>query len=144
MVQNGPNGRKWSKWSKMVKNGGPDLKRAQRTGLSARRARRTKSRGLKGLQLEVGARRAPRLLVPDICHTHQRWCLWRKVCHVEKFLHIFGIFAVLLQNLFCRDLRAFAWRNTEPKSGEKWDSIWAGMLAVVPAFVHPQPSILAF
>ena len=63
MVQNGPNGRKWSKWSKMVKNGGPDLKRAQRTGLSARRARRTKSRGPKGLQLEVGARRAPRLLV---------------------------------------------------------------------------------
>ena len=33
-------------------------------GLSARRARRTKSRGPKGLHLEVGARRAPRLLVP--------------------------------------------------------------------------------
>ena len=31
-------------------------------GLSARRAWRTKSRGLKGLQLEVAARRAPRLL----------------------------------------------------------------------------------
>ena len=31
-------------------------------GLSARRAGRTKSRGLKGLQPEVGARRAPRLL----------------------------------------------------------------------------------
>ena len=28
-------------------------------GLSGRRARRTKSRGPKGLQLEVGARRAP-------------------------------------------------------------------------------------
>ena len=67
MVQNGPNGRKWSKWSKMVKNGGPDLKRARRTGLSARRAQRTKSRGPKGLQLEVGARRAPRLLVFNIC-----------------------------------------------------------------------------
>ena len=73
-VQNGlkssrmiQNGQKWSKWSKMVKNGGPDLKRAQRTGLGARRARRTKSRGPKGLQLEVGARRAPRLLVFDIC-----------------------------------------------------------------------------
>ena len=67
MVQNGPNGRKWSK---MVKNGGPDLKRAQRTGLSARRARRTKSSrpegpkaGPKGHYLEVGAGRAPRLLV---------------------------------------------------------------------------------
>ena len=54
----------------MVKNGGPDLKRAQRTGLSARRARRTKSSrpegpkaGPKGRYLEVGARRAPRLLV---------------------------------------------------------------------------------
>ena len=32
-------------------------------GLNARRARRTKSRGPKGLQLEVGARRAPRLIV---------------------------------------------------------------------------------
>ena len=31
--------------------------------LSAQRARRTKSRGPKGLQLEVGARRAPKLLV---------------------------------------------------------------------------------
>ena len=47
----------------MVKNGGPDLKRARHTGLSAPRARRTKSKGPKGLQLEVGARRAPRLLV---------------------------------------------------------------------------------
>ena len=56
-------GLKWSKMVKMVKNGGPELKRARRTGLSARRARRTKSRGPKGLQLEVGARRAPRLLV---------------------------------------------------------------------------------
>ena len=69
MVENGPNGRKWSKWLKMVKNGGPDLKQAQRTGLSARRARRTKSRGPKGLQIEVGARRAPRLLVYYIIHS---------------------------------------------------------------------------
>ena len=59
MVQMVENGQKWSKWSKMVKNGGIDLKRAQRTGLSARRARRTKSRGPKGLQLEVGPRRGP-------------------------------------------------------------------------------------
>ena len=72
MVENGPNGRKWSK---MLKNGGPDLKRAQRTGLSARRARRTKSSrpegpkaGPKGRYLEVGARRAPRLLVIHIIH----------------------------------------------------------------------------
>ena len=51
---------------KMVKNGGPDLKRAQRTGPRARRAQMTKSWGLKGLQLEeVRARRAPTLLVFD-------------------------------------------------------------------------------
>ena len=49
---------------------GPDLKGARRTGLSAQRARRTKSSrpegpkaGPKGRHLEVGARRAPRLLV---------------------------------------------------------------------------------
>ena len=43
---------------------GHDLKQAWRTGLSGRRARRTKSRGRKGLQLEVGAQRAPRPIVP--------------------------------------------------------------------------------
>ena len=32
-------------------------------GLSARRAQRAKSRGPKGLKLEVGAQRAPRFLV---------------------------------------------------------------------------------
>ena len=25
---------------------------------------------------------------PDICHRHHRRCLWRKICHVEKILHI--------------------------------------------------------
>ena len=42
-------------------------------GLSARRARRTKSRGPKGLHLEVGARRTPRLLFR---HNHD--CLNQK------------------------------------------------------------------
>ena len=42
---------------------GSDLQRARLTGMSARRVRRTKSKGPKGLQLEVGARKAPRLLV---------------------------------------------------------------------------------
>ena len=50
MVKNGN-----KKMVKIVKNGGPDLLRARRTGLSARRAQRTKSRGPKGLQLEVAA-----------------------------------------------------------------------------------------
>ena len=83
MVQNGPNGRKWSK---MVKNGGPDLKRAQRTGLSARRARRTKSSrpegpkaGPKGRYLEVGARRAPRLLVYYIYYLITRLSDYRSI-----------------------------------------------------------------
>ena len=57
MVKTVQNGQKWStlskvvkdgqnglKWSKIVQNGGLDLKRARRTGLSAQRARRTKSR----------------------------------------------------------------------------------------------------
>ena len=49
MVQNGPkwsqivqNGQKLSKLFKMVKNGGPDLKWAQHTGLSDQRAQTTK------------------------------------------------------------------------------------------------------
>ena len=58
----------------MVKNGGPDLKQARRTGLSAQRARRTKSRGLKNLQLEVGACRAPRLLVAYIVYIYFKRC----------------------------------------------------------------------
>ena len=37
----------------------PDFKQARRTDLSARRARRMKSRGPEGLQLEVGARYKP-------------------------------------------------------------------------------------
>ena len=63
MVQNDPNGRKWSKWSKMagLTLSGPNVP-----------ARKTKSRGPKGLHLEVGARRAPRLLVPDI-FLSQKW-----------------------------------------------------------------------
>ena len=48
------------KIQKIPKKGEPDLKRARPTGLSAPR---TKWRGPKGLQLEVGAQRAPRLLV---------------------------------------------------------------------------------
>ena len=48
MVKNSQNGLKWSKMVKMVQHGGPDLKRAQRPSLSARRAGRTKSRGPKG------------------------------------------------------------------------------------------------
>ena len=47
-------------------------------GLSARRAQRTKSRGPKGLQLEVGARRAPRLVAYIYC--------FQAVQHLDKSL----------------------------------------------------------
>ena len=76
MVQNGQNSQngqdcqKWSKRSKMVhigKNGQTQSKmvgRARHTSLSAQRARRTKSTGPKGLQLEIGPGGAPKLPVP--------------------------------------------------------------------------------
>ena len=50
--------------------------------LSARRTRRTISRGPKGLQLEVGARRAPRLLVH-----HNLQCLCARHSSEKSFLH---------------------------------------------------------
>ena len=75
MVKMVKNGQKWSKWSK---HGGLDLQRARRTGLSARRAQRTMSKGPKGLQFEVGAWRAPRLLVKS----YSKCELFAKcVCH---------------------------------------------------------------
>ena len=52
-------------------------------GLSAQRARRTKSGGPKGLQLEVGARRAPRLLVWNIVVIQASW----GVNTLEKLTH---------------------------------------------------------
>ena len=77
MVQNGPN---WANWSKMVKI--TDFFFGKMVSNRPKwKARRTKSRGLKGLQLEllveVGARRAPRLLVANkvghiLTKTHKR------------------------------------------------------------------------
>ena len=66
MFKNGQIGLKWSKMVKMVKKDGADLKQALRTGLSARKAGMTKSRGPKGLQLEVGPRRGPETFNPHI------------------------------------------------------------------------------
>ena len=66
IVKNGQNGQNGQKWLKVDKNGlrwSKMVKIVRQTGLSAQRARRTKSRGPKGLQLEVRVRRAPRLLV---------------------------------------------------------------------------------
>ena len=57
------------------KNGGPDLKLARCTGVSTRRAGRTKLRGPEGLQLEVGAKQAPRLPVNFKRNIHLDWLL---------------------------------------------------------------------
>ena len=54
-------------------------------GLSARRARRTKSRGPKGLQLEVGAQRAPRLLVSYKHHIILGWLV--DILSIYKMRH---------------------------------------------------------
>ena len=60
-------------------------------GLSGQRARRTKSRGPKGLQLENGAQKAPRLLVPIYLHLDlsARFCFKciLRLSLVEKHTH---------------------------------------------------------
>ena len=91
-----------------------------------------------------------------------RYIKFLHICHVcdvwrnPKFLHIchlfcvvfcnkirlFTIYAVLSQNLLCRDLRAFAWRKIEPTNcvcGEKMTNmrygpkvqVWAAEVAPV-------------
>ena len=52
-------------------------------------------------------------------------------CFIAKFL-FYAIYAVLSQNLFCRDLRALAWRKIGPKilSVEKKGQI-SGMLGLI-------------
>ena len=57
---------KWPTFKKCPIFTRPHLRRVRPTILSARRVRRTGSKGPKGLQLDVGARRAPRLLVMHI------------------------------------------------------------------------------
>ena len=54
--------------------------------------------------------------------------MWSKICHMETFLHMINvetifwslciyvaIYAVLAQNLFCCNLRAFVWRKIYSK-----------------------------
>ena len=41
-------------------------------------------------------------------------CLIFVICNFMQYA-IFAIYAVLSQNLFCRDLRVYAWRKIEPK-----------------------------
>ena len=98
------------KGSKMVNNGGRDLKRARRTGLSARRARRTKSRGPNGLQLEVGARRAPRLvdgiymtMSQEILFTASIFISWRIQYLLETVHGIYiniNVYGIILRKEF--------------------------------------------
>ena len=69
-------------------------------GLSARRARRTKSRGPKGLQLEVGARRAPRLLVAKY---NPNWNQWLPVEETDNGLRLNGVYQSQKINLSPRN-----------------------------------------
>ena len=84
----------------------PDLKQAWRTGLGAQRAQRTKSRGPKGLQLEVGPRRAPRLLV---IHNLQ----YLKLCYLSSFITAEPILLpsteLVFYSLFSTWLRTVVW-----------------------------------
>ena len=71
--------------------------------------------------------------------------MWSKICHVETFLHMINvslfmlfcrkicfvaIYAILAQNLICRDLHAFVWRKvySEIVHMEKKGQIW-GMVS---------------
>ena len=42
----------------------------------------------------------------DICHRHHRRCLWRKICHVEKVLHISEKFST-----WDMSTKSVMWRN---------------------------------
>ena len=49
---------------------------------------------------------------------HEQWEMWSKSVLWRNFSTwqcLIAIYAVLSRNLFCRDLRAFVWRNIEPK-----------------------------
>ena len=55
------------------------------------------------------------------------WEMWRKFVmwrnNVSNLWCFVAFYAVLLQYLFCSDLRTFAWRKIQPRitpSGEKW------------------------
>ena len=46
---------------------------------------------------------------------HNLWCFVTFDSVLLQNHFFLAIYAVLLQNLFCRDLLAFAWRDIEPK-----------------------------
>ena len=58
-----------------------------------------------------------------ICHKYHKLYLWRKNCHVEKFLGNFGKFwrnfGEILEK-FCHNFRAFMWRKIKPKKYFWW------------------------
>ena len=53
------------------------------------------------------------LLIHQINRLYNLWCF--SAYYAVLLQYHFAIFAVLSQNLFCRDLRAFVWRKIEPK-----------------------------
>ena len=53
------------------------------------------------------------LLIHQISNVYNFWCF--NVYYAALLQSHFAIYAVLSQNPFCRDLRAFAWRKIERK-----------------------------
>ena len=81
-------------------------------GLSARRARRTKSRGPKGLHLEVGARRAPRLLVSHICSVIMSSCVQKSCVSLFWCLKFQQTSVISCSNLMSFLKNAFLMKST--------------------------------
>ena len=87
---------------------------------SARRARRTKLRAPKGLQLEVGARRASRLLYfifviffsTDLCKSLQGVIMWTHVTPIFSLIVELKITSSLLLNLNSKCSVKTSTRNT--------------------------------
>ena len=79
-------------------------------GLSARRARRTKSRGSKGLQLEVGAQRAPRLLVLDNWNRFLAKISFKKIIEIDIWPK--ALSRILFDNHLAKlSLKKYIWRR---------------------------------
>ena len=104
-------------------------------GLSARRARRTKSRGPKGLQIEVGARRAPRLLVLlYVLYYKRSWdpipstksinldvTISPTICNIKCIKRIFGTLTQPIKYPVLMDCQlCYALFLREGKEGKPW------------------------
>ena len=102
-------------------------------GLSARRARRTKSSrpkwpkaGPKGRKLEVGPRRGPTPLVPHICCRHRGHCNCNCASHVQMYMS----FSTSLSSLLSSSLLIACFPLTS-------DVLWCDVMATtINLFFH--------